>query len=191
MKKALFLLVFGFLLASCSDEEQNEKDSLIGWYIADKEDMPNESDFEEINEAIRNGEVLKRYSSRDVVASYSLFVDADGRFRNSEPEFGRLRFLIRTTATAVQIVDDNTLKEYWGMLYAMKPYVKGTPFYQFYAGPIFNNLAFYAEGTYYTYTREGNKLLLSNGNVYTIVDGALIRDGSSYPYVKYDQTLVY
>ena len=60
--------------------------------------------------------------------------------------------------------------------------------YKFYAGPIFGKMVYRSENpTYYTYTRVENKIIVSNGDIYTIMeDGSLIEDGSSYKWSKYD-----
>ena len=39
---------------------------------------------------------------------------------------------------------------------------------------------------YYTYTLIGNKIVVSNGDIYTIADGGIIKDGSSAILKKYD-----
>ena len=67
----------------------------------------------------------------------------------------------------------------------------GEPIYKFYAGPIFGNMEYVTTGSwnYYTYTYiDTNKIFVSNGDIYTIVDSGLIKDGSSGILSKYDPT---
>lgn len=197
MKKAnpLYLLVLGLILCSfqCSKDDtlEEEKQTLIGWYMRDLENIPDQSDFNVINEAIYNGEVLKSYSSGDVVASYGLFIDSEGRYSDSAAKFGRLRFAIPSIVNAIQIVDENTLRFYVGSLYVVRANVRQDMLYKLYAGPVFGHMAYYGTGTYYTYTKVDNKLIVSDGNIYTVVDGKLVKDGGSVPFTKYDPTMVH
>lgn len=189
-----FSLVLCFCFCSCckDDAVENEKQALTGWYMSDLANVPSQNDFNEINEAIKNREVLKKYSSRDVIASYSLFIDSEGRYSDYKPEFGRLRFSIDNSVEVIQIVDDSTLKYYIGYLFVVKPSNKKEILYRLYAGSTFGHMAYYSEScSYYTYTRLDNKLILSNGDIYTLVDGELIKDGGSTAFSKYDPNKEY
>ncbi|MBQ4083537.1 MAG: hypothetical protein IJC77_04665 [Bacteroidaceae bacterium] len=195
MKKILYLLVIVFL-SSCSNDDTvenlEEKQTLTGWYMLDLENMPYQDDFDEINKAIENNEVLKKYSSREYRASYSLFIDSEGRYGDTGPEFGRLRFSIDNFCAVIHIVDDSTLKLYSGALFVVNSNNKNEMLYKLYAGPIFGHMAYYSESCrYYTYTKVDNKLVVSNGSIYTIVDGKLIEDGSSTSFSKYDPSKEY
>jgi hypothetical protein len=66
----------------------------------------------------------------------------------------------------------------------------GDVVYRFYAGPIFGNMEYVGyDWSYYTYAYiADNKIAVSNGDIYTIVDGGLIKDGSSSILSKYDPT---
>ena len=74
-------------------------------------------------------------------------------------------------------------KEGWG---------DGEPLYKFYAGPIFGNMEYVGHSSswmYYTYTYVGlNKIVVSNGDIYTIADGGLIKEGTSVKLSKYNPT---
>ncbi|MBR3758730.1 MAG: DUF1566 domain-containing protein [Bacteroidaceae bacterium] len=58
--------------------------------------------------------------------------------------------------------------------------------YTFYAGSIFGNMTYYGTPTYYTYAKVDNKLIVSNGDIYTVTSDGLIKDGSSALWSKYD-----
>ncbi len=183
-------------LISCSNdgavENLENKQTLKGWYMLDLDNMPNQDDFDEINKAIENNEVLRKYSSREYRASYSLFINSEGRYGDSGPEFGRLRFSIESICNVIHIVDDSTLKFYIGDLFVVRPSNKNEMLYKLYSGSVFGHMAYYSGSCrYYTYTKVDNKLILSNGNIYTIVDGKLIEDGCSTPFSKYDPSKEY
>lgn len=167
---------------------------LQGWYT-DLSKPAKQSDFNEINTAINNHELLMSYSySNNYYATYDLFIDDDyGNFYCSAAYFGRLRNSVNCIIWAIQIVDNSTLKIYSGVLYPEGG--TGTSgkesFYRLYAGSIFGNMAYYASPVNYTYVKSDNKIVVTNGDIYTITDDGLIKDGSSSVLSKYDPTKLY
>ena len=66
-------------------------------------------------------------------------------------------------------------------------------FYRLYAGEIFGYLDYMGIESLYTYVKMDNKIVLSNGDIYTIVEGGLIEEGLnlSSKMEKYDPTKTY
>ena len=131
-KKSFWLYCRGIILfvlscaafVSCSDKDKDDDDSkeggIKGWYT-NLNLVAKQSDFNVINQAINNNEVLSSYKYGGVthtyVASRNLFIDNDGRYSDSNAHFGRLRFSIQTPINVIRIVDDNSLLFYSGWLY--------------------------------------------------------------------------
>lgn len=180
-------------LFSCGDDDDDDDNlgsGLKGWYT-ELDKVAKESDFDIINEAIDNGELLSSYhyggETHNHIASYSEFINSDGLYNDWNASFGRLRFTISSSIQAIRIVDDTTLLYYSAMLY-VDGRGEGDAIYKLYAGRIFGDMAYYGDPTYYTYAKVDNKIIVSNGDIYTIVDGGLIKDGSSSKWSKYDPT---
>lgn len=183
---SILLFVLAMLFAtSCKKEGAG----LQGWYT-DLSKPAQQSDFNEINTAINNHELLSSYGSgNNYYATYDLFIDDDyGNYYDGAAYFGRLRNAVNKIIWAIQIVDESTLKIYSGALYPEGGY--GTngmeAFYKLYAGSIFGNMAYYATPVYYTYVKSDNKIVITNGDIYTITSDGLIKDGSSMQLSKYD-----
>lgn len=192
-------------LVSCSedkkDEPQNgieEENGLFGWYT-DLDDFPVASDFDEINEAIRNREVLAEFKKiDDIIATYDLFVDDDGAYSDSSSSCYRLRWTISDKGyIVVRIVNENTLVIYsspfaYGLYVDKDGRGEGDVIYRLYGGPIFGNMTYYGDPQYYTYVKNGNKIIVSNGDIFTITSSSgLIKDGSSSVLSKYDPSKRY
>ena len=180
------LIVMGFMFATCSDSDSDSSrnDGLKGWYL-DMNSVAKEADFDEINKAIRNKEVLTSYKYNEYVASRDLFINSDGSYSDSDSHFGRLRFSIKSFINVVRILDDNTLLFYVGYLYEDGSDA-GEELYSFYAGSIFGQMTYYGTPSYYTYAKVDNKLIVSNGDIYTVTSNGLIKDGSSDLWSKYE-----
>jgi len=186
LASTLLLIVMGFMFVACSDSDSDSSRNggLKGWYL-DFSSVAKQSDFNEINKAIRNKEVLKSYKYNEYVASRDLFINSDGSYSDTDPHCGRLRFSIQSWINVVRILDDQTLVFYIGYLYEDGA-SNNEALYTFYAGSIFGNMTYYGTPTYYTYAKVGNKLIVSNGDIYTVTSGGLIKDGSSALWSKYD-----
>lgn len=171
--------------------------SLIGYYT-DLSVPAKQSDFSALNTAIDNNELLAHYNyggqSHDYYADYDLFINEDdGSYDDLSPHCGRLRYHLdgHYQIHVVQIVDDNTLKEYYAWLFSEDYYTSETIVYKLYAGRIFGNMCYHATPQYYTYAKSDNKLFVSNGDIYTITSSGLIQDGFSALLQKYDPSKRY
>ena len=186
LASTLVLIVMGFMFATCSDSDSDSSRNggLKGLYL-DMNSVAKEADFDEINKAIRNKEVLTSYKYNEYVASRDLFINSDGSYSDSDSHFGRLRFSIKSFINVVRILDDNTLLFYVGYLYEDGSDA-GEELYSFYAGSIFGQMTYYGTPTYYTYAKVDNKLIVSNGDIYTVTSNGLIKDGSSDLWSKYE-----
>jgi len=187
--------IAGIGFTSCSkddDETGGVSGGLKGYYIRFNY-VAKESDFDEINEAIENHELLASYryggETHKYYATYDLFIDSDGCFYNegSNSRWGRFKNTIDAIINVIQIVDNNTLAFCSGDLYVDNGKYDDV-LYKFYAGPVFGKMVYRSESPiYYTYTRVENKIIVSNGDIYTIMeDGSLIEDGGSTKWSKYD-----
>lgn len=199
MKKILFLGLFVcsvFMFSSCEGESNGLGKGLTGYYT-DLSAAAKASDFDEINAAINNNELLYVFDHRlgeddYYYATRDLFL-RDGMWWDCEHHHGRFRFYIKSTLyPVIHIIDKNTIamKGSSCSLY-QEGRGDGDVVYRFYAGPIFGNMEYVTTGSwnYYTYTYiDTNKIFVSNGDIYTIVDSGLIKDGSSGILSKYDPT---
>ena len=191
--KCFILAALSISLVSCSKSENDGQGGLFGWYTV-LSDVAKTSDFDVINEAIYNHELLSHYTyggtTHYYYAEYDYFIDENGRYSDTEANAGRLRFTIENPIAAVRIKDDNTILYYTAWLY-VDGRSSEEAVYRLYAGPIFNNMTYYGTPQYYSYARSGNKLIVTNGDIFTIVDGSLIKDGSSKLWSKYDPSVVH
>ncbi|MBO5750403.1 MAG: hypothetical protein J6R36_05605, partial [Bacteroidaceae bacterium] len=163
------------------------------------DNVANAADFEVINEAIRNEELL--YSIRnDYVASKKLFLSyysdhfQPGQYYDGENYFGRLRFTIDPYITAINIIDNSTIIYYYSswLWEEGRCKEKGNEIVcKIYAGPIFGNMAYYGSPTYYTYQKVENKIIVTNGDIFTITSSGLIQDGTTSVWSKYDRNKRY
>lgn len=197
--KALFLatMIVAAMISptSCSKDGGSGDgmgSGLTGWYT-DLSHTAKQSDFNAINTAINNHELLASYTHNKYYATYDLFIGSNGFYNDTDPYFGRLRFSINTPLLFIHIIDDTTLQMGSGMLYVEDG--SGTysydMLYKLYAGPIFENMAYYGRLNYYTYVKTDNKIIVSNGDIYTVTSSGLIEDGSSSLLSKYDPSRRY
>lgn len=193
--KFLLLPIFalGLCVTSCGDDEEAVNDGLRGWYT-NLNAVAEKSDFDEINEAIYNGELLSSYKyggeRHDYIAFRSLFIDGDGHYNDTSAYFGRLRFSIQSFINVIHIIDSSTLLFYIAHL-CEDGASSADAVYKLYAGPVFRYMTYYGTPSYYTYTRVDNKIIVSNGDIYTVANGGLIKDGGSSKWSKYDPSKVY
>ena len=208
MKNKLFLgLVIISSILMLSSCKSKEGDDLVGigltGYYTDLSCVANASDFDEINQAINNNELLYVFDSRlgeddYYYATYDLFIGGDGAWNESEHHHGRFRFYLTNKHKAsiypvIHIIDDTTIAIQGISCFIYKEGCgDGEPLYKFYAGPVFGNMEYVGHSyswMYYTYTYVGlNKIVVSNGDIYTIADGGLIQEGTSVKLSKYNPT---
>ena len=188
----LVLCIVGCTKPDDGNQNGNGSNSngLIGWY-ADKNRVGKQSDFNEINKAINNHELLSSYPTigNYYYASRELFLN-NGMYSDSDAHFGRLRFSVPNPITVYRILDNQTFLLYNPFLYEDGA-GSGEAVYKLYAGSIFGNMTYYDNPTYYTYYKSDNKLFVSNGDIFTITGIGLIKDGSSAVFSKYDPTKRY
>lgn len=196
----LLLFCVGFVSCNDENEETSMNNELIGWYI-NKTGIPNSNEFLPIEAAIKNNELL--YSSKyagDCYATRELFFYSDGSFGRHDYTTGRLGKYIKErnwelSKTAIRIIDETTLIRYGGGLYDKNMVDNNylVSFYRLYAGEIFGYLDYMGIESLYTYVKMDNKIVLSNGDIYTIVEGGLIKEGLnlSSKMEKYDLTKTY
>lgn len=195
-----FLAMFTFCtITSCGGDEDLDN-GLKGWYIS-KKGIPKASDFLFLNVAIEENRRL--YSSKytgDVYATRDIFFNSDGSFGNFDYDKGSfedydVKKNWELSKEAIRIVDNSTAITYGGGLYDKKMNTKNNvvSFYIIDAGKIFGHLDYMGLERVYTYVKVDNKIILSNGDIYTIVDGGLIKEGSNMSEImtKYDPNKVY
>lgn len=186
---SLFLLCFFFFLSSC--EVLNLSNSLNGWYT-DLTGVATTSGFDRINQAITNHECIYTtgYSHNyDYYATPDLFFDSDGRWNSSDAHYGTCRFLPNGYFINVyRVLNQNTIVYYYCWLW--KPEcIPGAEDIagRVYAGPYFQTLVYYdTDPKYHTFTKSNNKLIVANGDIFTITDGGLIKEGDSRKLSKYN-----
>lgn len=199
MKQILYfmfsiILCSTFVSCSSSEDEPEVEKGLTGWYVC-KSTAAKEVDFDPINVAIENDELLYSTRYNDYYATRDLFFFDNGMWYDSDHKHGRFRFSISNYIFVIRIVDDTTLIEYSASLYDKNSY--GTEnediVYKIYAGSIFGELFYCAEGRMLTYTRIEDKIITSEADIYTIVDGGLVEEGHSMSDLmeKYDPTKTY
>lgn len=86
--------------SSCGDDEKGGGGKGLRGYYTDLSYVAKQSDFNEINEAINNHELLKSYTyggeRHNYYATKDLFLDSEGGFDDTNPNCGRLRFSINS-----------------------------------------------------------------------------------------------
>lgn len=168
----IIVAILSVSFTSCDkddEESSNKKNSLIGWYVRDDSPTMSALDRGKMSGTITSGK-------RD----RSDFFRSDGSFIDGIDGISAV-----TYRSVIRIIDNTTLLYYYLFLYDDGA-GKGDKLYDLYYGGIIGSLAYYADSpSYYTYIQIGNKITLSNGTIYTIVDEGLIQEGSSDIYKKY------
>ena len=163
------ILSVSFTSCDKDDEESSKKNSLIGWYVVDDSPTMSALDRGKMSGTITSG----KYDRSDFFRSDGSFID------------GINGVSAVTYRRVIRIIDNTTLLYYDLTLYDDGA-GKGDKLYTIYGGQVIGSLAYYADSpSYYTYIQIGNKITLSTGTIYTIVDEGLIREGSSDIYKKY------
>lgn len=178
-----------FSFSSCSSED--DEVGLVGWYV-NKNWLATANDFNEINKAIEQGEILSQYKYSGTTHTYfaarDLFFYSDGRYHDSDAYFGRLRFSVDSFINVYRIIDGNTMIFYIGDLYELNATgAQGKErLYTFDAGHIFGKMAYYATySSYISYVKKENKIITSDGDIFTITASGIVQDGSSVVLTKY------
>ncbi len=198
----IYLIILS--LYSCDSLEGGGNNGLKGWYVTDFK-VPTESNFAKINKALDNNDLVyrKTYYNYPTVEIYAqdldFFGDNGGFSTYFDYLFGTLENepagfdFLDFTFEAIQIIDNNTLYlDYSGYLY--NPNLinnNATIFAQTYTGKHLGTLVFATlnDGNYYTYEKQGNKIIVNKISdsgvlIFTITEDGLILDGSSLIYRK-------
>lgn len=190
-KKLAYAIAVLMLLSACGKDEKSES-SLNGWYT-DLSSVARTESFNRINQAISDNECIYTtgYSHKyDYYATPELFFYDDGSWRSSDAHYGTCRFLPKPgcSINVINIVDRNTLVKYYATLWDPKTLSGNAEIVgSVYAGLYFGVLVYYdSSPVYYTYALVENKLVVSNGEIYTITSGGLIKDGTGVLLSKYD-----
>lgn len=162
------------LLFSC-DSDSSSGSVSTGWYS--RESFPTLSKFDAIKNDIDKGYLKKT----------SLF-STDGSWINyNSSKYGT----IPTTISVFKIESSNTIIYYFTTLRKTSSSSFGTKIYPIITSSdkdyyeTIGTLSYYGSPTYYTYYKDGNKLYVTNGDIFTITSTGLIKDGSSAKYTKF------
>ncbi len=189
--------IFICLCCIACGKESISTSSLKGWYT-DLSSIARTSSFNRINQAIASNECIYTtgYShDYDYYATPELFFDDNGMWNSSDAHYGTCRFLPNPGCyiSAINILNKNTIVVYFAHLW--KPdKVSGQSGIvgRVYAGPYFGELVYYSDSPrYYSYTVLDNKLVVSNGDIYTVTSNGLIKDGSNVLLSKYDPSQIW
>ena len=183
-----FSTIISLLIVSCnSSDEPNLGKGITGWYVC-KNNVAKTEDFYGINNAIENFDVMhegidgyKNYASRDKFFS-------GGAWDDSYFGLGPYRYSIKSSIYVINIINENTLVKYTASLYQSGA-SRHDVVYKLYGGKYIGDLDYCGEGHVYTYVRSDNKIILpDSGDIYTIVNGGLLREGQTMDYImeKYD-----
>lgn len=188
-------LVIGCVMfTSCGDDGGDGGDDLTGYYV-NTESLADVLQFSRINTAISNNELLKSYSSAKYYATRSLFFFDNGMWYSSNAHHGACRYMPKNSKgqstyliNVVQIVNKNTLAFYVANLWDPDkvPYdadILGSV----YAGSNIGDLVYASTSkSIYSFAMVDGKLIVSNGDIYSVVNGGLIKDGTSGIMRKYN-----
>lgn len=196
-------LLFG--LSACCDDDD---DDMTGWYA--EGGVPQTSDFVRINRAIEEGQNIlynkawKRNGMPEyITAEKCMFFPEQSNWENhifSVPQkmngfwYNYNSWECEVVAnlgnyddicskSIIHIVDKNTLVWYWAHLFE-NGYGNGEELYTVFGGSSLGNLTYCGEPVYYTFALVDNKLVMSNGNIFTITNSGLILEGQSTVWKK-------
>jgi len=191
MKKILFItLSLGvFLLSSCEKDKTGKGSSSTDAYYVCTSDIPRAADFADINQSIRDNELLYSSYQREVYATVDLFFD-DGWWSSYDNHHGIYRFKPdHQQAEVWHFINDNTVELSFADL--ASPSVKdATVFVRINVpSPLGNLVMASPSGSIitYTYYKRDNKIVITDGTIFTIVDDeTLQKNGTSKRFTQYD-----
>lgn len=190
--KLLLIISLPILLLSCKEETNETKSSGIFGYYVDVNSIPKSADFADINQAIRNYELIYSLSyirgnhEYDTYATVDLFFD-DGWWSSYDNHYGPYRFKPDNQQSEVwHIINTNTIEHAYVQL--ASPKVNAEVLIKIQVPEPLGNLVMASDYvTSYTYQRVDNKLYVTDGTIFTIIDNNTIqKDGSSAKLSKYD-----
>lgn len=189
------LLLIMALMSCSSDDDDNTVTHDGRWYIYETQTELDETqaDIKQIADAILNGKTLyydwQNKKEVPVYGNYKDFVGSNGKFEYEwlyykNRDYGsRINDYVRV----IQIKDEKTILEYECSLYIVDETSK-KPIYKWYSGNVFGEVCYAAnsEPTVYAYIQMDNVItVLSTGDIYFIVDGGLIQEGSNRTLRKF------
>jgi len=198
MKKLLFIaLGFGaFLLSSCEKDKTGNESSSVEKYYVCTSDIPRAVDFADINQSIRDHELLYSLAyirgnhEYDTYATVDLFFDDEGWWYTYDNHHGDYRFKPdHQQAEVWHFLNSNTVKVAYADL--ASPSVKdATILVRINVPSPLGNLVMAAPSyntTTYTYQKLDNKIIVTDGTIFTVIDDeTLLKDGSSKRLTQYD-----
>jgi len=189
----LISLIIGVVLMfqSCTKESSSDAPSSDIVYLQNIElnkMTQNAACLKEIDQAISNHELLYSKNGYNYYATVDLFVSSDGSMGCIGKKCGRFEGSLESSKTGYQILDDNTIcyidvSIFYDETITNKQYTKYKTLYQ---GVNLKSVSYYIKRIYYTYVKQGNKIVTTTGTVFTLTSDGLIKDGTSIPYVKFD-----
>ncbi|MBQ0074228.1 MAG: hypothetical protein KBT34_08530 [Prevotella sp.] len=206
----MLVLVLGvtFSFSSCGgdDSDGSDTNTNVEWY-ANQNDISQISvskyNFQNIENAIDNEELLgKTYVSNGRYIYYyaqrSMFVFGDGSFGTTGTtpgqKLGRLENTVNGHLYAIRIENSNTLAVCQFSLFVdedMSSSSNRKKIATVFNGHIFKSVSVYLSENYYTYIKSDNKIIVSNGDIYTVTSSGLIKDGSSSIMKRFDPYALY
>lgn len=182
-------------MTACEEEEKRDEPrmpQIQSNYYTDIDLSGTADDFATINNAIKNNILIYSTGYSHNFDHYAAEMDyffGNGMWTTSDSSYGKLRFLPSNgqNMSVIKFVDESSLVEFHGSLWDPDRVPKNYEIIgKIYTGEVFGTLLYCAEPYYYTYVKMGNKIIVSNGDLYTQTDSGLIKDGTSRPYIQYD-----
>jgi len=184
--KAAIVFVALTLTACGGDDDKDElieeagDASIEAWYKSG--DFATASDFEEINVAIDNHELLSssRYHGDTYAEVDNFFFEGGDHFFTADSYLGRLHLAgPQFTPNVIHIVDDTKIEIYNLDLCKDTGTINSEGsrrIYHFNAGRHFRKMAYYGTPSTYFYVKTDNKIVVSNGDMYALTAEGLIGD---------------
>lgn len=192
LKYIVYLLLMAGLTSCSSSDDEDTTVQNGHWYIYEtqKDIDETQADIKMIADAVLEGKILDyKYVNKKKVPVYGNYIDfvgTEGRFDYDWISAGDYGRKITDHTSIIQIRDKKTILKYRCQLYIVDE-THYKPLYKWYSGSVFGEMCYASdeEPEMYAYVQEDNMILLSNGDLYFISEGALIPQGSSTSYRKF------
>lgn len=192
LKYIVYLLLMAGLTSCSSSDDEDTTVQNGHWYIYEtqKDIDETQADIKMIADAVLEGKQLDyKYVNKKEVPIYGNYIDfvgPEGRFDFDWIRCGDYGRRIKEHTSIIQIRDRKTVLIYECQLYIVNE-TSYKPLYKWYSGSVFGEMCYASdrEPEMYAYVQEDNMILLSNGDLYFISEGALIPQGSSTSYRKF------
>lgn len=192
LKYIVYLLLMAGLTSCSSSDDEDTTVQNGHWYIYEtqKDIDETQADIKMIADAVLEGKILDyKYVNKKKVPVYGNYIDfvgTEGRFDYDWISAGDYGRKITDHTSIIQIRDKKTILKYRCQLYIVDE-THYKPLYKWYSDSVFGEMCYASdeEPEMYAYVQEDNMILLSNGDLYFISEGALIPQGSSTSYRKF------